>query len=79
MKKTIHNESYKNIINELRSYREKNNIKQSDLAKNIDRDQTFISKVENFERRIDVIEFIEICKQLKLSAINILKRNTDIE
>lgn len=33
----------------------------------IDTDQTFISKIENSERRIDVIELRTICKALKIS------------
>jgi transcriptional regulator with XRE-family HTH domain len=51
----------------LEKYRLKRNITQSDLAVKLNRPQSFVSKYENGERRLDVIEFLEIAKQLKIN------------
>jgi len=67
MKKTIHSKEYRKLIGLLREKRESLEITQRKLASMIDTDQTFISKIENSERRIDVIELRTICKALKIS------------
>lgn len=67
MKKTIHSKEYRKLISLLREKRENLDITQLKLASIIDTDQTFISKIENSERRIDVIELRTICKALKIS------------
>lgn len=34
--------------------------------------QSFIAKVENKERRLDVIEFLELCKHMKIDPLPIV-------
>lgn len=34
--------------------------------------QSFIAKVENKERRLDVIEFLELCKYMQIDPIPIV-------
>ncbi len=64
MKKTIHSKEHRILISLLREIREDKSLTQSQLAKLIGSDQTFISKIENSERRIDLIELRVICKAL---------------
>jgi transcriptional regulator with XRE-family HTH domain len=52
--------------------RTKANITQSDLAKKLKKPQSFVSKYENGERRLDVVEFIAVCKALGIDAKKIL-------
>lgn len=73
MKKTIHSKDYRKLIGLLREKREQLEITQLQLASIIGTDQTFISKIENSERRIDVIELRTICKALKISFPDFIK------
>lgn len=67
MRKTIHSKENRILICLLREKREALNITQTQLAKLIGADQTFISKIENSERRLDLVEARTICKALKIS------------
>ena len=43
------------------------NLKQTELAKALGRHQSYISKYENGERKLDYVEITEICKALNVS------------
>lgn len=47
-------------------------ITQAELGQDIGRDQTFISKVEGQERRLGVIEFVQITDALRADPMPIL-------
>jgi transcriptional regulator with XRE-family HTH domain len=40
-------------------------LTQHELAKRLRRPQSFVAKYEGGERRVDVVEFIEICKAIE--------------
>ena len=46
------------------STRKEKSILQKDLAKSLKRPQSYISKYENGERGIDLVDFIEIAKAM---------------
>jgi transcriptional regulator with XRE-family HTH domain len=71
--KSIHDQSYKLLISLLREERRKQKLTQAELAERIDSDQTYVSKVETMERRIDVIELRTFCKALDIDLLNFLK------
>ena len=54
--------------------RQKAGLTQQQLAKKLNSSQAFISNYERGERRLDVIEFMEICEALGLVPDKILKR-----
>ncbi|WP_420768359.1 helix-turn-helix domain-containing protein [Parageobacillus thermoglucosidasius] len=62
--KTIFNESYNLLIECLKKERKKRNLTQAQLASLIGRDQTYVSKYERCEKRLDVIEVRTICLAL---------------
>lgn len=66
MSKTIHSEIYQTLITELTNERIRLNISQGELAAQIGLNQSDISKVEKFERRLDVFEFSMILKALRV-------------
>ena len=47
-------------------------LTQVALAKKLGRPQSFISKVEQGERRLDVIEFLEVARALRVDPARLL-------
>ncbi len=56
MDKSIFQEEYKKVINRLKIARTEAGYTQVEVAKILKTNQSFISKVETGERRIDIIE-----------------------
>ncbi|HEV56671.1 MAG TPA: XRE family transcriptional regulator [Phycisphaerales bacterium] len=48
----------------LRQYRRKAKFSQAELARRLSRPQSFVSKYESGERRLDLIEIAQICDAL---------------
>lgn len=70
--KTIFDESYNLLIEKLKFERLKRDITQVELAELIGRDQTYVSKYERCEKRLDVIELRSICLALKIKFTNFI-------
>lgn len=64
--KSTYTETYRLLLESLIAARKTSGLTQSELAARLNRPQSFISKTENGERRLDVIEFIEFCRQLNM-------------
>lgn len=54
-------------------------LNQEDVAERLRRPQSFISKYESGERRLDVIEYIEVCAAIGVSPHSIITRLTGIK
>ena len=48
-------------------------LTQHQLAKRLHKPQSFVAKYEGGERRVDVVEFIEICKAIEANPNKLLK------
>lgn len=66
MSKTIYDYLYQKLVNELMQERIRLNISQGELATRIGLNQSDVSKIEKFERRLDVLEFSMILKALRI-------------
>lgn len=66
MSKTIHDDTYRKLVTELTQERVRLNLSQGELATQIGLNQSDISKIEKFERRLDVLEFSMILKALRV-------------
>lgn len=64
MQKTVHSPEYRAFLKLLRSERKRRGLSQAELAQKIGQTQSFVSKCERGERRIDVIELRAICRGL---------------
>jgi transcriptional regulator with XRE-family HTH domain len=58
----------------LRDLREKGGLTQADVAARLGKPQSFVAKYEGGERRLSVIEFIDVARALDLEPISILRQ-----
>lgn len=61
---STHHEDYRLLIKMLRETREAEDVAQTELAKTLGTTQTFVSKVERGERRLDLVELTEFLEAL---------------
>lgn len=71
--KTIYDHRYRAVVSELTKERIRLNISQEELAKIVNVNQSDISKIEKFEKRLDVLEFSLILRALRIQENNHLK------
>lgn len=57
--RSIHDPRYQDLIKKLIELRESKNVTQVELARRLNKPQSYVSKVEILERRLDVIELID--------------------
>ena len=72
--KSIYDQKYVEIITRLRVARNDKNITQLALAEKLGVQQSFVSKVECCERRLDIVEFIYWLKALDLTIYEVLPK-----
>lgn len=58
----------------LRRIRQDAGLRQADLARKLGQPQSFVSKCESGERRIDILELREICRALGVSLTEFVRR-----
>ena len=71
--KTIFTNEYEVLLRRLISARKANGVTQQELARRLDKPQSFVSKYERRERRLDVLEFVVICRYLGIDACSIIR------
>jgi transcriptional regulator with XRE-family HTH domain len=72
-RKSLFAEPYCEIIQRLIERRKELGMTQWDLAKAYGEDQSFISRIERFQRRLDVYEYAVFCRILKIDPGEILR------
>lgn len=65
--KSIHDLRYHALIETLTSERKRLNISQAELANKVGMNQSDISKIEQLERRLDVLEFVRILEAFRVN------------
>lgn len=73
--KSIFQQEYQAVIERLVTRRKELGISQTELARRLGPgiDQTIVSKIENYVRRIDIIETKRICEVLDLEILDLFK------
>lgn len=72
MKKTIYTDEHKELVKKLVEAREKAGLKQEDVAKSLGKTQSYISKIESGQRRIDLIQLKHLAKIYKVTIDSLL-------
>ncbi|MEX0833603.1 MAG: helix-turn-helix transcriptional regulator [Actinomycetota bacterium] len=62
------------LLGLLRELRLEAGLRQGDLAKRLHRNQTFVSKYELGERRLDLLDLREVCRALDVSLQQFVRR-----
>ena len=74
MRKSIHSEEYQLVLTTLVTLRKKAGLTQRDLAKKLEREHSFVWRIETGERRLDVIEFHWVCQALGQNAAEVYRQ-----
>ena len=74
MQKTIFSQEYQLLLEMLRAARESNGLTQLDVAERLQQSQSFVSKCERGERRIDAVELRAFCVAIGISYTDFLTK-----
>jgi transcriptional regulator with XRE-family HTH domain len=74
MKKSIHSPEQLKLQQLLRDYRKSCGLRQAELAALLERPQSFVSKYESGERRLDLVELKGVCAALGVSLLEFVAR-----
>lgn len=74
MEKSIYTEEYKAFLKQLRLVRRESKLTQEDMANRLRQTQSFISKCERGERRLDVIELRQFCIAMEIPFVDFIQR-----
>jgi transcriptional regulator with XRE-family HTH domain len=68
MPKSVHTRQYQCFCELITEARKKSGLTQADVAIKLGRPQSYVSKYENGERRLDVVEFLGIMRALEVKS-----------
>lgn len=71
--RSFHTDEYEEFIRRLVTARKEAGLTQQELASRLNKHQSFVSKFERSERRLDVLEFITVCRALGVDAYSIIR------
>jgi transcriptional regulator with XRE-family HTH domain len=72
--RSLHTKPYQAFIAVMVLARKEANVTQHELARRIKKPQSFISKYERLERRLDVPEFVFVARALGIDPSKLLRR-----
>lgn len=73
-RKSSFSDEYRHFCHLLRLARENSGLTQNEVAKRLKRPQSYVSKYESGERRLDVIEFLRVARVLGVVPAEVLKQ-----
>ena len=73
MARSIHSDAYRELIGRLAEARGEAGLTQQALADRLGRPQSYVAKVEGFERRLDVIEFLAMAREIGVDPIPMIR------
>ena len=62
--KSIYDQRYIEVVALVRQARERSGLTQLEVAQRLGRPQSYLSKVETCERRVDLIELMQLCRAI---------------
>lgn len=74
MKKSLYSRRQEDLIALLRDIREEAGLRQMEIAERLGKPQSFVSKYESGQRRLDLVELEEVCKVSGTSLLEFVQR-----
>ena len=74
---TIHDARFEAMLKMLREARVAKELTQEELSSRLSKHRIYINKVESGQRRVDVAELFDICKELDLSIYSVIQSTFD--
>jgi transcriptional regulator with XRE-family HTH domain len=71
--KKLHSADQRTFCAVMRETRTKAGMTQHDLAKRLKRPQSFVAKIEGGERRLDVLEFLDVVDAIGADPVRTLR------
>jgi transcriptional regulator with XRE-family HTH domain len=75
--KSVYTEEYNQFRKMLVAARKSANLTQAELSIKLQRPQSYVSKYERGERRLDLIEFLELAEVLKINPVVFIQQLKD--
>jgi transcriptional regulator with XRE-family HTH domain len=72
--KSLRTPQHKELLRQLVLARERAGLTQQSLAGRLGRHQSFVAKYEGGERRLEVIEFVQICRKIGVQPEQLLRK-----
>jgi len=74
MRRSIWTDEYQKLRKALKNMRVEAHLNQKDLAILLDKPRTFVTKYENADRNLDLLEVIKVCKACNKDPLAFLKQ-----
>ena len=74
MDKSIYSAEYQRLCQLLRELRQEAELTQTQVAERLDEPQSFVSKYEAGERRLDIVELLQVARALDTTLPVLLER-----
>jgi len=74
LKKNLYTQRQRILLELLRETRKEAGLRQDDVAERLGRPQSFVSKYESGERRLDILELYDVCGALGVTLNDFMKK-----
>jgi transcriptional regulator with XRE-family HTH domain len=72
--KALRSPQHRELLKRLTKARKNAGLTQQEVARRLRRHQSFVAKYEGGERRIEVVEFVQICRAIGASPEHLLAK-----
>ncbi|TWT97281.1 helix-turn-helix domain-containing protein [Neorhodopirellula pilleata] len=74
VEKNLYTDRQQALLELLRECREQANLRQADVADRLEKPQSFVSKYESGERRLEILELLDVCEAIDTTLVAFVRR-----